>query len=110
MLRRRSLLALSALAPLLTACSKGQVDGRVQLALDWFPEPEHGGFFAAEVAGDYAANGLDLELVDGRPDAPILPQVAAGRVAFADWLKGFGLLLIPFGSKATGSLPAGGSS
>ena len=82
MLRRRSLLALSALAPLLTACSKGQVAGRVQLALDWFPEPEHGGFFAAEVAGDYAANGLDLELVDGRPDAPILPQVAAGRVAF----------------------------
>ena len=65
------------------ACSKGQVDGgRVQLALDWFPEPEHGGLFAAEVAGDYAAAGIDLEIVDGRPDAPVVPQVAAGRVAF----------------------------
>ena len=80
MLRRRSVLALS-LLPL--ACSRGQVaGGPVQLTLDWFPEPEHGGFFAAEVAGDYAAAGLDLEIVAGRPEAPVLPQVAAGRSAF----------------------------
>jgi NitT/TauT family transport system substrate-binding protein len=76
MLRRRSVLALS-LLPL--ACSRGQVGG-VQLALDWYPEPEHGGFFAAEVAGDYA--DLDLEIVAGRPDAPVIPQVAAGRSTF----------------------------
>lgn len=88
MLRRRSVLslsglALSALAVPAIACSKGQVPhGRVQLALDWFPEPEHGGFFAAEVAGDYSSAGLDLEILAGHPDAPVLPQVAAGRVAF----------------------------
>lgn len=87
MLRRSFLgssLALSNLGPAaFAACSKGQVaPGRPQLALDWFPEPEHGGFFAAEVAGDYAAHDLDLGLLDGRPDAPILAQVAAGRVAF----------------------------
>ncbi len=82
MLRRRSLLALS-LLPLAPGCSKGQaVDGPVQLTLDWFPEPEHGGFFAAQVAGDFAAAGLDLEIVAGRPEAPVIPQVAAGRVAF----------------------------
>ncbi len=81
-LRRRSVLALS-LLPLAHACSKGQVGaGRLRLALDWFPEPEHGGYFAAEVAGDYAAAGLDLEIVAGRPDAPVIPQVAAGRCAF----------------------------
>lgn len=77
MLRRRTLLAL----PLLVACPQGQVDaGAVQLALDWFPEPEHGGFFAAEP--DYAAADLRVEIVAGRPDAPVIPQVAAGRCTF----------------------------
>ena len=83
MLRRHVLGLSCTLALASVACSKGQVPGgRVQLALDWFPEPEHGGLFAAEVAGDFPAAGLDLELLDGRPDAPVIPQVAAGRVAF----------------------------
>lgn len=82
MLRRRSLLALS-LLPVTSGCSKGQaVDGPLSLTLDWFPEPEHGGLFAAQVAGDYANAGLTVELVAGRPDAPVIPQVAAGRSAF----------------------------
>ncbi len=81
MLRRRSVLALSLLP--LAACSKGQARaGAVQLTLDWFPEPEHGGLYAAQLAGDYAAAGLDVEIVGGRPDAPVIPQVAAGRSTF----------------------------
>jgi len=71
MLRRRSVLAL----PLLAACPGGQArPDATRLALDWFPEAEHGGFFAA-------ASELDggLELLPGRPDAPVIPQVAAGR-------------------------------
>lgn len=82
MLRRRSLLALS-LLPWTSGCSKGQaVDGALSVTLDWFPEPEHGGLFAAQVAGDYANAGLTVELIAGRPDAPVIPQVAAGRSAF----------------------------
>ena len=76
MLRRRTLLAL----PLLAACPGGQAPpGATQLALDWFPEAEHGGYFAAqaEVGGE-----LRLELLAGRPDAPVIPQVAAGRCDF----------------------------
>ncbi len=77
MLRRRTLLAL----PLLAACPGGQVDdSAVQLALDWYPEPEHGGFFAAEP--DYAAADLRVDILSGRPDAPVIPQVAAGRCTF----------------------------
>jgi len=76
MLRRRTVLAL----PLLAACPGGQVpSGAVQLALDWFPEAEHGGFFAA--IGELRP-GLRLELLPGRPDAPVIPQVAAGRCDF----------------------------
>lgn len=73
MLRRRTVLAL----PLLAACPGGQARSDVvQLALDWFPEVEHGGFFAAEAELDA---GPRLELLPGRPDAPVIPQVAAGR-------------------------------
>ena len=76
MLRRRTVLAL----PLLAACARGQApSGAAQLALDWFPDAEHGGFFAAQA--DTEA-GLQLELLAGRPDAPVIPQVAAGRCDF----------------------------
>lgn len=54
----------------------------VKLVLNWFPEAEHGGFYAAAVHGYYAKEGLDVEIIPGRPDAPVGPQVATGRVAF----------------------------
>lgn len=75
-------LCLACLALLLVTCAKGQDPARVRIALNWFPEVEHGGFFAALVHGYYKEEGLDVELVPGRPDAPVLPQVAAGRVEF----------------------------
>lgn len=74
--------ALACLALLLVTCAKGQDPARVRIALNWFPEVEHGGFFAALVHGYYREAGLDVELIAGRPDAPVLPQVAAGRVEF----------------------------
>lgn len=67
---------------LLLACRGDHDPSRVRIALNWFPEVEHGGFFAALVHGYYKEEGLDVELVSGRPDAPVLPQVAAGRAEF----------------------------
>lgn len=69
-------------ALLLLACRGDQDPSRVRIALNWFPEAEHGGLFAALVHGYYKEEGLDVELVSGRPDAPVLPQVAAGRSEF----------------------------
>jgi NitT/TauT family transport system substrate-binding protein len=80
MLTRRTALAALASLPAL-ACSKGQ-PGDLALTLDWFPEAEHGGFIAADVHGEYAAEALAVTILPGRPDAPVLPQVAAGRSAF----------------------------
>lgn len=77
------LAALACLALLLATCARGQDPTRVRIALNWFPEVEHGGYFAALVHGYYKDEGLDVELVTGRPDAPVLPQVASGRVEFA---------------------------
>jgi len=35
----------------------------VRLQLDWYPQPEHGGFFAAQLLGYYKAEGLDVTLL-----------------------------------------------
>jgi len=35
----------------------------VRLQLDWYPQPEHGGFFAAQLLGYYKAEGLDVTIL-----------------------------------------------
>lgn len=55
---------------------------KVQLALNWFPESEHGGFYAARIHGYYAEVGLDVEIIPGGPQAPVVPQLARGDVEF----------------------------
>lgn len=52
------------------------------IALNWFPEAEHAGFYAAQAAGLYAKAGLEVKLLPGGPGAPVLQQVATGRVDF----------------------------
>lgn len=57
----------------------------VRLALNWYPEAEHGGYFAADEGGSFEAQGLQVELIPGRPGASrlILQELATGRVEFA---------------------------
>ena len=54
------LLALAGCKPKLTA-----VNGLTPITLqtDWYPQPEHGGFFAAQMLGYYKAEGLDVTLL-----------------------------------------------
>jgi NitT/TauT family transport system substrate-binding protein len=54
----------------------------LSIALNWFPEAEHGGYYAAVEHGYFAEEGLDVTLLAGGPKAPVIPQVAAGRVPF----------------------------
>jgi len=55
---------------------------RVVLRLNWYPEVEHGGFYAALVQGDFAAEGLEVEIQPGGPGTPVMPEVALGRADF----------------------------
>ena len=55
---------------------------KVQLALNWFPEAEHGGLYAAAVHGYYEENGVEVEILGGGPDAPVVQRVATDAVAF----------------------------
>lgn len=51
---------------------------RLRLALNWFPEPEHGGYFAAREA--WRERGLEVELLDGGPGVQVIARVASGDV------------------------------
>lgn len=55
---------------------------KVTLQLNWYPEAEHGGFYAALVHGYYADAGLEVEILAGGPDTPVIQQVATARATF----------------------------
>lgn len=55
---------------------------RVTLALNWLPEAEHGGFYAAREAGYFAEEGLDVKIVAGGPNVPVIQNVARGESLF----------------------------
>jgi len=69
---------------ILTALAAMVVAGNAAttVALNWFPEAEHGGYFAAQADGLYKSAGLEVKLLAGGPGVPVLQQVATGRVDF----------------------------
>lgn len=51
----------------------------VRLQLDWYPQPEHGGFFAAQLLGYYKAEGLDVTLLPLPQYGSAAQIVASGK-------------------------------
>jgi NitT/TauT family transport system substrate-binding protein len=78
MLRVRGLW--TAIVALLAGACGGAGDG-VTVALNWKPEPEFGGFYAAREAGLFEQAGLEVELTGG-PGAPVVQMVVAGRATY----------------------------
>lgn len=79
---------LSILSVFLSGCgkqdneSKGSLT-RVVLQTDWYPQPEHGGFYQALVEGYYEEEGLKVEILPGGPNTVSAEKVALGQVQFA---------------------------
>ncbi len=74
-------LLLIILTPFIPACDvRGPDDTnkKVTLQLNWKPEPQFGGFYAA----DYKAQGLDVEVRPGGAGAPTIELLGSGKVAF----------------------------
>jgi NitT/TauT family transport system substrate-binding protein len=68
------------------ACLLGNVAGQkslVTLTLDWKPEPEFGGFYAAQLNDEYAKNNLDVTIQPAGEGAPTWQLVATGKTEFA---------------------------
>jgi NitT/TauT family transport system substrate-binding protein len=55
---------------------------KIKLALNWKPEPQFGGFYAAETGGHYRKHGLEVEILPGGAGTPVVQMVAAGKVDF----------------------------
>ena len=55
----------------------------VELMLDYFPNADHAGIYAAQAGGDFAQAGLDVEIQQPSDPAAPIKQVAAGRVDLA---------------------------
>jgi putative hydroxymethylpyrimidine transport system substrate-binding protein len=56
---------------------------RIELMLDYFPNADHAGIYAAQAAGDFKQAGLDVEIRQPPDPAAPLKQLAAGRVDLA---------------------------
>jgi NitT/TauT family transport system substrate-binding protein len=61
--------------------ASGRIKLRVQL--NWVPEPEFGGLYAALENGHYEAAGLSVELIKGSAGVPSAQLVANGKVELA---------------------------
>jgi NitT/TauT family transport system substrate-binding protein len=83
----RSALAVALLTiSLLGGCRSSQKPGgltTVKLQADWYPQPEHGGFYDALVKGFYKDEGLDVQILPGGPYISSEPLVASGAVQFS---------------------------
>jgi NitT/TauT family transport system substrate-binding protein len=53
------------------------------LILNWKPEPEFGGFYAAEVEGIFKKKSLDIKIIPGGSGSPTIQMAAAGEAEFA---------------------------
>ena len=84
-LRERGVFVIvAALAIALTTGCQSSVDedrDAIQLQLNWFPDAQHGGFYAA--ADIPLSNGAQLEVLPGGPAAPVIQQVTTRQVDFA---------------------------
>ncbi len=71
--------------PFLGGCRKAAPGNglvTVKLQADWYPQPEHGGFYDAIAKGYYKDEGLDVQIVPGGPYISSEPLVASGAVQF----------------------------
>lgn len=59
----------------LAACSKSS---KIKLALNWKPDPQFGGFYAAP----YQKYGLDVEILPGGAGTPTVQMIGAGSAEF----------------------------
>ena len=62
------------------APGKGLVTVRLQT--DWYPQPEHGGYYQALAKGYYRDEGLEVEILPGGPNAQVMANTASGRAEF----------------------------
>jgi len=86
MTRRCYALSLFLLIALLSSACNHDRESRglakVILQADWYPQPEHGGFYTALAKNYYQDEGLDVAIQPGGPYLSVYQQVASGGAQF----------------------------
>jgi NitT/TauT family transport system substrate-binding protein len=54
----------------------------LRLQLDWYPQPEHGGFYTAQLLGYYKAEGLDVSFLPLTQYGSTATMVTSGKADF----------------------------
>jgi NitT/TauT family transport system substrate-binding protein len=55
---------------------------KVTVQADWYPQPEHGGFYTAIAKGYYKDEGLDVSIQPGGPYVSVEQQISGGAAQF----------------------------
>ncbi len=79
---RLILLVMVSMAVFLSPAGAAGAGEPIKIALNWVPEPEFGGIYAAQQSGIFKANGLDVQIMPGGAGAPTWQMVGAGKVPF----------------------------
>ena len=53
---------------------------KLQLALNWKPEPQFGGFYAAQLNGEFKKRHLDVEIIEGGSGTPTVQMLANKKI------------------------------
>jgi NitT/TauT family transport system substrate-binding protein len=70
----------------LGGCSRQRAAGGltpIKLQTDWYPQPEHGGFYDAQIRGYYKDEGLDVTILPNGPYVNSTQEVSVNAVQFA---------------------------
>lgn len=82
MIARRHLIAAALAASAATLAAPARAADKVTVLLNWYVYGEHAPFFYGKEKGIYAAEGIDLDIQEGRGSAVTMQAVAAKTVAF----------------------------
>lgn len=75
------MLAVAAIIVMSSGCAKKE-NQKITLVLDWTPNTNHTGFYAAKDLGYYKSEGIDIDIVQP-PEGGALSLVASGKADFA---------------------------
>jgi len=62
----------------------GRKVARIAVQMDWYAQPEHGGFYQAQLTGMYDRAGMAVEIRQGGRNALGMERVILGEVQFAN--------------------------
>ncbi len=75
-------LGVGVVAALSLAAGSAWAADKVRFGTNWLAEAEHGGYYQAVADGTYAKYGLDVEIVQGGPQAANQILLASGKLDF----------------------------